>query len=126
MKQKATVVSGNNVKNEHKQQLGEYKAPDVDKLLDQVIKLLEVISTPEMLKMREDKYILYEETLYNDNRFDEVIKSYSLFRKIIDHEDISHFYQMIEVIKKSSSGKEATSKFESIIIKDHIKLNKRN
>ena len=133
MPKKPTIVSGKNVPNGKKSKNnGVYSPPNTHKLLDEVITLLQEISTDTNLKLKAENYPQYEMKMHDDPRFSTLTKgSYTLFRKIIDHEDISHFFDMIKVMEKDKSqiekdnGKKASADFESILIKDHVTLKKK-
>lgn len=104
-----------------------FKPPNSKELLDTVIELLDEVSKDENIILKKDKYPLYEDKLYNDPKFDLISKkSYGLFRKIIDHEDISDFFEIIKKLEEFEKGnisnsKEASRKFESTLIDKYVK-----
>ena len=95
-KPQGKIVSGNSLRTEGynpKQPKRKLDMPNIEELLDTVIILLENIKKPEMKELKEKAFEEYEDMLYKDPQYFPLSRrSYSLFRKIIDGEDISYFF----------------------------------
>lgn len=77
---------------------------EINKLIDSVTNLVEATKKQDMIKLKKENYNEYENKLSAlEPNFSET--NYTLFKKIIDGEDISVFFQMIEYLLKINSGK---------------------
>ena len=125
--QKCKIVSGNSLKEEGcapKQPKRKLNIPNIDELLDTVITLLENIKKPEIKKLKKESFEEYEDILYKDPQYFILSRrSYSLFRKIIDGEDITYFFNMIQEInsvKNDETHQKASQRFENMLIQKHV------
>lgn len=88
--------------------------PDVPKLLDQVIEILEYMSIDKIKNMKKnnnDDYTKHMEEKFNTfaDRY------YSLFQKIISGDDITPLLSMMSAIHKIKSGKLTVEKAEEYL-----------
>lgn len=82
---------------------GEPNLPDVPKLLDQIIKILEYISSDEAIKMKnkdQDEFLNHMEEKFADFSF----RYYAIFRKLLSGEDILPLFKMLAEIEKVQKG----------------------
>lgn len=80
------------------------KLPNTNDVLNNIIKLLECMNTTEMKRLRIKDSAEYIERL--ESEFSEFSDQYyTIFRMVIDGEDITPLFKMIEVINNINSGK---------------------
>jgi hypothetical protein len=77
--------------------------PNPDEIIDQIIIILECMSTPEMCVLRETNVALFEE-LMEEKFIDFSSKYFGLFSMIIKGEDITPLFTMLEAIGQVNSG----------------------
>lgn len=100
------------------QETGEFI--NVDKLVTDILELLEFMSMPEILILKNNKNLLKEKI---ENRFPKFVQNnFGIYDKIVSCEDISLLFEMIEGIIAIQSGKKTRDEIEQ-----HIgnKLNKK-
>ncbi|QKF93758.1 hypothetical protein QKU48_gp0300 [Fadolivirus algeromassiliense] len=76
----------------------------IEKILDQVISILEYMNTPELKTLKETNYPLYEQTI-EDKYPDFSYNYYSVFKMVISGEDITPLFKMLEVLGDVRAGK---------------------
>ena len=80
--------------------------PNADDVLDQVIKILEAMDTPEMKLLRDTNQDTFEQIM--EERFENfAFQYYSVFKMILSGEDISPLFQMLKVISKINKGEKS-------------------
>lgn len=78
--------------------------PNADEILDDVIKILEYMNTPEMKKLRESNPVIFEETM--EQKFEKfAFYYYSVFKILLSGDDITPLFKMLEILGKINSGK---------------------
>lgn len=77
--------------------------PDVDKIIETLGKIISKLSEPDMKSMKDDNYQGY--LMIMTEEFSEFSETNSgIFQKLVDHEDISFFFTMLDYIKKVKNG----------------------
>ena len=85
--------------------------PDAEKLLDEVIQILEYMSSEDMLKLKEKNQLVFEEEL--EQKFpDFADKYYSVFKMICSGADLDPLFEMLKAIDNVNKGKQTLQKAE--------------
>lgn len=80
--------------------------PNAEDILDQVIKILEIMDTPEMKTLRETNQDTFENIM--EERFENfAFQYYSVFKMIISGEDITPLFAMLKVISQVNYGEKS-------------------
>jgi len=80
------------------------KLPNANSILDQVLQLLECMSTEEMQVLKESNFDMYEQLL--EEKFpDFTFQYYSVFKKLTSGEDIGPLLKILEFISNENTGK---------------------
>jgi polyhydroxyalkanoate synthesis regulator phasin len=83
-------------------------APNTKKIVDEIIKIIEYISTDEMIKMRNEDYMKFQDIMYEVEEFKDFISKYfSLFTFLIDKniQPLDKLITMINMKALIESGK---------------------
>lgn len=80
--------------------------PNAENLLDQVIKILEAMDTPEMKVLRDTNQDSFEQVM--ESRFENfAFQYYSVFKMILSGEDITPLFEMLKVISQVNHGEKS-------------------
>lgn len=78
--------------------------PNTNDILDSIIKLLECMNTPKMKRLKAKDSAEYMNQL--ESKFSDFSDQYyTIFRMVIDGEDITPLFKMLEVINNINNGK---------------------
>lgn len=95
----------------------EVNLPNVEDMLDTIIKIYEVMDTDEMKTMKKENQAQYEikmEELFPAFSF----RYYAVFRKVISGEDITPLMRMFDEINKIKSGQKTIDQVEQQLGQD--------
>lgn len=88
--------------------------PNANKILDTVIEILEYMNTDEMKELRAKSQPLFENKM--EEKFEDfAYQYYSIFRLILNGDDISPLFMMLGEIDKCNSGKQSYDATEIIV-----------
>jgi len=90
---------------------GSPNIPDVNKLLDQILEIIDYMSNDEMLKLRKEdneKFMDHMEKKY----FDFSLRYYAVFMKLLSGEDIMPLFRMLAELDNVKSGKKSLENVE--------------
>lgn len=91
--------------------------PDVGKILSEVMKILEYMTTDEMIDMKSQDLAAYEEQM--ESKFPEFAdKYYAVFKKVISGEDITPLFKMLVGIDKVNRGEKTIEEVETNLGKE--------
>lgn len=77
--------------------------PNANKILDEVIKILECMNTSEMIELKKTNNALFEDLM--EEKFPEFTSSYyGVFKAVISGMDLEPLYTMLEIISKVNKG----------------------
>ena len=77
--------------------------PNVELILDEIIKILECINTEEMQVLKSSNKELFEQVMEDKfSQFSE--RYYGIFRMVLTGEDITPLFKMLDVISNINSG----------------------
>jgi len=81
------------------EEVPDFSKTDVNKILDTIINILEKMNDPEIKQLKKDDENLYIDKLTDDfKEFSD--RYYTLFRTVIDGEDITNLFKMLEMIQR--------------------------
>lgn len=78
--------------------------PNACEILDTVIRILEIMNTPEMKSLRESNVVLFEQ-LMEEKFIDFADRYYNVFKMVLSGEDITPLFKMLQVINDINVGK---------------------
>lgn len=82
----------------------DFSNTDVDYILDTVIKILEKMNEEEMKFLSKENNSLFIDKMSEEfSEFSD--KYYTLFRTVIDREDLTNLFKMLEMIQKIKNNK---------------------
>ena len=82
--------------------------PNAEDILDQVIKILEVMDTAEMKALRETNQDTFENIM--EERFENfAFQYYTVFKMILSGEDITPLFAMLKIISQVNHGQKSTT-----------------